>query len=51
MLEEKITLDKLVRWTISGLLILAVYFVTNSMSEVLYLFSSPVCWLTCFILW
>ena len=35
MLEEKITLDKLVRWTISGLLILAVYFVTNSMSEVL----------------
>ena len=35
MLEEKITLDKLVRWTISGLLVLAVYFVTNSMSEVL----------------
>ena len=30
MLEEKITLDKLVRWAISGLLILAVYFVTNS---------------------
>ena len=35
MLEEKITLDKLVRWTICGLLILAVYFITNSMSEVL----------------
>ena len=35
MLEEKITLDKLVRWGLCALLILAVYFVTNSMSEVL----------------
>ena len=35
MLEEKITLDKLVRWVICALIILAVYFITNSMSEVL----------------
>lgn len=35
MLEEIITLDKLVRWGLCALLILAVYFVTNSMSEVL----------------
>lgn len=35
MLEEKITFDKLVRWIICGMIILAVYFLTNSMSEVL----------------
>ena len=35
MLEEIITLDKLVRWGLCALLILAVYFVTLSMSEVL----------------
>lgn len=35
MLEEKITLDKLVRWILCGLIILAVFYITNSMSEVL----------------
>ena len=40
MLEEIITLDKLVRWGLCALLILAVYFVTNSMSEVLLPFFS-----------
>ena len=35
MLEQKITLDKLVRWILCGLIILAVFYITNSMSEVL----------------
>ena len=35
MLEEKITLDKLIRWVVCGLIIFAVFFITNSMSEVL----------------
>ena len=35
MLEQKITLDRLVRWILCGLIILAVFYITNSMSEVL----------------
>ena len=35
MFEQKITLDKLVRWILCGLIILAVFYITNSMSKVL----------------
>ena len=35
MLEQKITLDRLVRWILCGLIILAVFYIINSMSEVL----------------
>ena len=35
MFDQKITLDKLVRWILCGLIILAVFYITNSMSKVL----------------
>ena len=48
-MEQKITFDKFIRWTFIGLIVLAVFFITKSLSSVLIPFF--VAWLFAYLLY